>query len=121
MQEIVIEIDGLQLPSWNVIYSNTNWGARKNIVDKVHNEIQWHLNQMDFAMFECVVDIKVECYYKNNRRPDSDNVCDKLVIDSLRGVVIANDDWRYVRYTTSASLLDRERPRTVITISEVAQ
>lgn len=119
MKTLEIVINGLQLPSWNVIYNNPSWKARKNVVDKVHSEVQLHLNQMDFDMFENIVDIMVECYYSNNRRPDSDNVCDKLVIDSLRGVVIKNDNWKYVRYTTSASLLDRDNPRTVITIHEV--
>lgn len=92
---------------------------RKNIVDTVHRDIGYQLNQMDLLMFESIVDIRVECFYKDNRRPDSDNVCDKLAIDSLKGVVIHDDDWRWVRYTSSASFLDRDNPRTVITITEV--
>ncbi len=71
-------------------------------------------------MFEGLVDIVIECYYKSNVRPDSDNVCIKLVIDPLCGAYIQDDNYKYVRYTTSASLLDRQFPRTVIRITEVA-
>lgn len=119
MDEIIIEIDGLQLPSWNKIYSNPVWGVRKTIADKVHRAMEFHLEEMDLSVIDGIVDIKIECYYKDNRRPDSDNVCDKLVIDSICGVVIKDDDWRHVRYTTTASLLDRVNPRTVITITRV--
>lgn len=117
--KVIIEIDGLQLPSWNKIYSSPNWRKRKSIVDRIHQHVRLHLNTLEPIMFTNLVDITVECYYRTNVRPDSDNVCDKLVIDALRGAYIKDDNWKYVRYTTSASLLDRQFPRTVITIQEV--
>ena len=121
MNTVELVIDGLQIPSWNKIYSSPNWGKRKGIVDAVHEHVKLCVNtQPDIVMFSGLVDIVVECYYRTNVRPDSDNVCIKLVIDPLRGYYIKDDNWRYVRYTTSASLLDRNFPRTVIRITEVA-
>jgi Holliday junction resolvase RusA-like endonuclease len=67
-------------------------------------------------MYDEPVDIEVVVFFKN-RPMDSDNICDKFYIDALKHHLIAEDDRRFVRRVTVESRVDKENPRTVMTIT----
>ena len=71
-------------------------------------------------MFDTLVDIRITAYFKN-RPLDSSNICGKLYEDGLKGIIIEDDDIRYVREFTTVSAVDKENPRVVITINAVEE
>ena len=61
----------------------------------------------------CPVALTVACYFPDARRRDADNVL-KAVMDGLNGVAY-DDDSRVVSATVTKDI-DRERPRTEVTV-----
>ena len=57
--------------------------------------------------------VVVEAYFKDARRRDVDNIA-KSVLDGLNGVLWADD--HQVAEVTSRKFIDRENPRTVVTV-----
>ena len=63
--------------------------------------------------------VAIRYYFPDNRRRDPDNYGGKLLLDGLtRGGVIADDSFAHVSLSVSGEV-DRERPRTEITIEEM--
>lgn len=89
-----ITIPNYKLPSRNKLYSSNNWRVRKKIADDVHEIVSAYTPN---KMIEGLVDIRIHAHYKDKRRRDSDNIEAKLCIDSLKGKVIQDDDYRFVR------------------------
>lgn len=108
--------------SWNKMYSGIHWTKRKKEADRVHELIKtivgdyYNIKNQE-AMFTGIVKIVINTYFKN-RPLDSDNVCTKFYIDGLKGILIKDDDIRYVSGVTSNVFIDKENPRVEIIISE---
>ena len=64
----------------------------------------------------CPVELTVACYFPDARRRDADNVL-KAVMDGLNGVAY-DDDSRVVKATVTKAI-DREQPRTEVTVRYV--
>jgi hypothetical protein len=108
-------------PSWNTLYRQGHWTKRKLLAETWHAFVHaaWvGAKRPKLGNLGRSVNITVTGYYANNAyRIDADNVCAKVIIDGLKGRVIKDDDWKHVRYVTTASFLDAANPRTEITIS----
>jgi Holliday junction resolvase RusA-like endonuclease len=63
--------------------------------------------------WEGPLELTVSCYYPNARRYDADNLL-KSVSDALNGFVYADDC--QIRKATVTKDIDRERPRTEVTV-----
>ncbi|MHA1400178.1 MAG: RusA family crossover junction endodeoxyribonuclease [Candidatus Heimdallarchaeaceae archaeon] len=109
-----IIIPNYKLPSRNTLYSSNNWRVRKRVADEVHQMISAYVPR---KMITGLVDIEIIANYKHKRRRDSDNVESKLVIDSLKGKVIEDDDTRFVRNVTTRAIIGTE-DKLIITISK---
>lgn len=57
--------------------------------------------------------VRVECFMPDRRKRDADNVA-KAVLDGLNGI-LWDDDTQVVELTTTKAV-DRENPRTVVTV-----
>ena len=64
--------------------------------------------------WEGPLELTVSCYYPNARRFDADNLL-KSVSDALNGFVYADDC--QIRKATVTKDIDRERPRTEVTVT----
>ena len=62
---------------------------------------------MDVAMFNAPVNITIHAYYTGNP-VDPDNIAAKLVIDGMKGIVIADDNPACVRDVTLRSTKYKE-------------
>lgn len=97
----IITLHDERAPSWNKLYVQGHWSQRKRLVD----EIKWKMRAaMDAepTMHAGPVHITVTAVYK--RSPvDCDNVAAKIFVDALKGLVIADDDIRYVESVTTVS------------------
>ena len=109
------------LPSWNKLYAQTHWGVRKRMADEWHELVAWAVLEQKIGKVGYngrTLEISVKCYYPKLRHVlDPDNICIKLAIDGLKGLVIEDDDWKHIRKVSSASSVDKDNPRTEITIS----
>ena len=110
-----IVLEGERPVSWNKFYAGMHWGQRKLEADRVHELVGWTLKELAYGMFETRVDIQVVVYFKN-RPQDSDNICSKMYIDSLKGFVIEDDTREFVRKVTVQSEVDKEFPRVEIIV-----
>jgi len=113
---MIIEIPNYKLPSWNKIYSSGHWRTRHKIAKEVHEFIKASTPN---KMIKGIVDITIHQHYKHKRRHDSDNITHKLVIDSLCGRVIKDDDTRYVRDVTTRAIIGCDEDKLIITITNV--
>lgn len=113
IQSLVLE--GERPMSWNQLYKQGHWGARKQEADRVHQLVS--LEARGMRMAEGVVSIEVMAFF--DKYPlDADNICAKMYIDGLIGTVIENDSYKFVSSVMTETLIDREDPRVVIHISE---
>ena len=63
--------------------------------------------------------VEIFYYFVDNRRRDPDNYSGKFILDGLvRAGIIKDDSFSCVRLALSAAV-DKERPRTEITVTEV--
>ncbi len=107
------------LPSWNKFYSGQHWAVRKKMADYWHEQIGWILRVSwgRKAIIVKPVSIHITCYFKNKRWIDADNLCGKLIIDALKGVVIKDDSPEYVQDVCLSSRIDTKNPRTEIILN----
>jgi hypothetical protein len=87
-----------RLPSLNVLYGGVHHTKRTAIKNEWHRLVRAAL-PADARMFDVRVDITIHAYYIHPSC-DSDNVMAKLIIDGMKGVVIADDNNKYVRDVT---------------------
>lgn len=104
-------------PSWNDFYSGGHWSKRKAAKDEAQKLVRAYMDP-NADMFDTPVDIFVTVYFKS-RPQDSDNICDKLWIDGLKGWVIPEDDKRYVRWAATRAMVDKQNPRVEIEVVPV--
>ena len=112
-----IVIPGHRGPSWNDFYSGGHWTKRKEAKDIAQQLVRAYIDP-NADMFPGRVDIFVTVYFKS-REQDSDNICDKLFIDALKGRVIPEDDKRFVRWAATRSEVDKKNPRVEIEVVPV--
>lgn len=110
-------------PSWNKFYSGIHFGQRKQFADNWHEIVWLYAKQQKAPKITNQgrgLHIEIACYFPNYRKTlDADNICAKLVIDGLKGVVIEDDSWKHVKRVTTSTHTDSENPRTEIIISWV--
>lgn len=69
----------------------------------------------DKNLYKNKVDIDITAYFKT-RCQDSDNIPAKVIVDSLKGYLLIDDNNKYVgRVSTEAIIDDYERVEIVIT------
>ena len=98
---LTIVLDGERAPSWNVLYAGQHWSKRKAMRDAAHLVVRAALPP-DARLFDAPVDVTVTACYP--RQPiDADNVSAKLYLDALKGVILRDDNPRWVRSVTTIS------------------
>lgn len=77
-----------------------HWTKEVEMVRYAHESVMEALSKMKWSPYKAKVDIRIVAYLK--RPMDSDNVCDKLLIDAIKHYgVILEDDPRYVYDATT--------------------
>jgi Holliday junction resolvase RusA-like endonuclease len=114
--KLFLTIEDETLPSWNTLYSGKHWAVRKHMADYWHDLVTAYLmkNWRNKGVIKGSVKIQIICYFKSHRWIDSDNLCGKLIIDALKGVVIKDDSPKYVKEVCCSSRMDAKHPRTEI-------
>lgn len=104
MQEISFTIDDYRVPSWNQLYAGRHWAERSRMAQEAHLLV-WGILQgkIKYTLGLPRVDIYIKAYQKG-KTLDSDNICAKIIIDALKGIVIVDDTPQYVRRVTTESL-----------------
>jgi len=114
------EIPG-ELPTMNEIIddSKTHWGKHMENKEDVEATIKFCLGNQNVPFYEEVfLDI---IYYRKNRRYDPDNISagKKFILDAMQKAgCIKNDGWKTVKGFVERWEVDKENPRTVITLKE---
>lgn len=116
MNQLNILIKDARLPSWNDFYAGKHHTARTTAKNTWRALVHEQLGA-EPQMFDKPVRITVNAFYKGTPC-DPDNVCAKLVIDGLKGKVIADDTPEYIASVTTTSAKWEEN-RVVIRIHEV--
>jgi Holliday junction resolvase RusA-like endonuclease len=73
-----------------------NWYERKRQEDEFRDAVRWELALNKIIGFRAPVVLEVKVYHPTIRFRDRDNYCMKWLKDALKGIVIVDDDPRYV-------------------------
>lgn len=114
---------------WNELYAARHWIHRHRIAKAAHaatqDAIRYRIGPNGIARLNDVqmltqrVDIRCQGFY-TGKTDDPDNLCVKVYIDGLVGLLLKNDSRKYVRWVTMGDpQLDNENPRVEIVIREV--
>jgi Endodeoxyribonuclease RusA len=104
MNPVTIRIPNERPAPWNTFYSQMHWASRSKEAYRVHVLVACYCQ--DTEMFSVPVDVRIRVGF--NKRPlDVDNVCAKLYIDGMKGLLIADDTLKYVR----SVLVEAERSK----------
>ena len=114
---MIIVLEGERPVSWNRYYAGTHWRKRASLATNVHLIMRAALDP-EMTPFEKPVHIAVRAYMKG-QMIDADNICAKMYIDGLKGLVIKDDDARYVTGVTVIALRDKDDPRVEIEVKEL--
>jgi Holliday junction resolvase RusA-like endonuclease len=115
---VKIVLDGERPVSWNRYYSGTHWRKRSKMARDVHLIVRSEIYGRDIPDINNPVHITVVAYLKG-QMIDADNICAKMYVDGLKGLVIEDDDPRCVRSVTTVSLKDNKNPRVEIHVNEI--
>lgn len=107
-----------RMVSWNDLYSSPHWSVRANIANDWHLLVRAAIGSNP-VLFTKPVNITTTAHFK--RMPqDPDNICDKLVIDGLKGILIEDDTYYHVHSTTTISKKsDNKTDYVTIDIEEI--
>jgi len=115
---VIIRINKKSL-SWNKIYSSPNHWVRTKIKNEWVDYIYWILKKQRIQQkpFKSKINIDIVSYSK--RPLDSDNVCQKIIIDALKhyGLLI-DDSIKYVGRVSTESIKSKE-DYIIIDIKEI--
>lgn len=111
------------LPSWNKFYAGVHWVERAKLQHEWHNlVVQEALMQLGAAArrkFDVPVRIAISCTFHGRRTQiDPDNLCAKLVIDGLKGLLLEDDSPTWVHSVTLGPCTRGPAPLTIIRIEE---
>lgn len=110
-----ITVPNYKLPSWNHFYAGRSHWARQLLVSQAKEALMISgINKK--RLIKERVDIKVTAFYKDKRHRDPDNVCAKLMIDCLKGKVIEDDDYRFVRRVTTEVIAGAKTEQVIIEV-----
>jgi hypothetical protein len=99
--------------SLNKMYAGIHWSVRKLEAERVHYLVLAEVKKPQ--LFLHPVDITITAYF-NKRVLDPDNIVGKLYIDGLKGLLITDDTYEYVRSVKTISAVDKQNPRVEIDI-----
>lgn len=83
--------------------------------------IAWFVSSQGYANLRIDrCDMCFDTYYKTNRPHDVDNSCPKFIIDGLcESQLLVDDNNKHLNSLTLRCHVDRDRPRTEITITNI--
>lgn len=117
---IQFTIENETLPSWNHMYAGMHWTERKKIAEYWHDLVGFTAMAQKQHKATRRVEITITCYFDSfNHIIDCDNLMAKLAIDGLKGVVIPDDDPRFVYSVKTISKVDKGCKRTVIDLGYI--
>lgn len=116
-KRITIVLKGERPMSLNSFFSRGHWTKRKKEQDRVHQLVQDAIAAQGIrvGVYDQPVRIWIKAYFKN-RPLDASNIVGKVYEDALRGVLIVDDNWRYVQAITLETKVDASDPRVEIVI-----
>lgn len=88
--------------SWNDLYSIPHWSKRAELANRWHYMVREAI-PLNARLFTQPVHIVITGVFRS-RPQDPDNICDKLMIDGLKGLIIEEDDYEHVLSTTTQSV-----------------
>lgn len=120
MGRIKIILPGITPVSWNVFY-RAHW-AKQAQMKKEFEEFIWAYTPSSYRGLR-LKNAKVEiwAYFKSDRKGskfywiDADNLCDKPILDGIKGTII-DDDPKHIFCVACHSRIDAENPRTEIIV-----
>ncbi len=95
--------------SWNYLYRGQHWSKRAKLAEDIHLLVYASVCQQannKEKLYGKKVDIHIITHQK--RPIDSDNICAKLYIDGLKGLIITDDTPEYVGKVTTESIKDKK-------------
>jgi len=110
-----------ELPTMNEIIddSKTHWGQHMQNKEDTEELIKFYIEKEGVPFYE---KLKLEIiYYRKDKRYDPDNIAaaKKFILDALQKAgCIQNDGWKCVKGFQESWEVDKENPRTVITLKE---
>jgi crossover junction endodeoxyribonuclease RusA len=111
-----LEIPGSPLPKQRPRFAGKRvYSPSKAEERRVRNHVTFQL-PLHYKPLKGTVRVTADFYRKDKRRVDLDNLV-KLVADALNGLVF--DDDSQIRHWVANMHVDKENPRTVLTIEEV--
>lgn len=111
---VTIILEGERPPSWNKLYEQKHWATRLEMVNRIHAIVRSVIDP-DVDPFLVPVAVTLTAYFDKNPM-DPDNIPAKIYLDGIRPWIILDDSPRYVHSVTTASRVDRKRPRVEIAI-----
>lgn len=96
-----IVIGGERAINWQKFYQGGHWGPRSEIAKRMHALVRALLDP-ELPMFDGQIDVKVTAIGKGVI-PDPDNVCDKVLIDGIKGWWVPDDTPGWIRNATTTS------------------
>ena len=112
MSRVVIHLPGERAPSWNVLYSGKHWARRKELKDAAYTVVSNALQHMTTTLYTVPVHITITACYKG-ALVDADNICAKLYVDALKGVVLQDDNPACVASVTTVSKRGKQPSVTI--------
>lgn len=92
--------------SWNQFYKGQHWSYRRLMAEDIHQKVALTLKakygRKPIPKIDYKVKIKITAFYKKTHI-DSDNLPAKIYIDGLKGILIPDDDPRFVGPVTTLS------------------
>jgi len=73
-----------------------NWYERKQQENEFRDAVRWYLAMYKVVGFRSPVIVEAVIYHPRIRFRDRDNYCMKWLKDAIKGIVIVDDDPRYV-------------------------
>lgn len=118
---LTITLPGERPVSWNQFYKGQHWIYRKILAEDIHQKVALTIRSMGITASEPMIDypvnIKVTLFYTKTHI-DSDNIPAKIYIDGLKGMIISNDDPRYVGTVSTRSQKTTGKNRLEIEITK---
>lgn len=102
--------------SWNKFYDSPHWTVRAKFSKDTHWLVRSCLPEQ-YEMFTVPVNIKIQAHYMHHPT-DSDNLCAKIYIDGLKGLVIEDDDPRWLHDVSTRSFTGATSDYVLIQITE---
>lgn len=92
-------LDIMPNSSWgmNAVYSGRHWAERKKQAQTVHMLVRAAIRKQHRNVQMFRVPVSVSIYYNSRLDIDNHGYLAKLIIDGMKGVLIKDDDRRYVK------------------------